>query len=340
MQVIDDQIWILSNDTLFHLGQDLGEIEAFPLPVSTGPKQFVKGGDALLHLGNTLYAYGPGQGITPMLTPSLEEGQVVRAFARMDTLVFTVGVQQVPSPGGFLQPYAGGVIRAYALDGTTSAYDEDVEVQAVLLDSIWHYYSTQSQFAYLYGNLSIEVRNMGTGTLQDFKLAFRNGVMSATCGVPTEYITIFAADIDPGGTATYTMTNRLLWVGPALPGDVIESDICVTALGPNGLMDRVLGNNTSCTPVQATVGVSVGMNEVLSATSIYPSPFTDHFVIDVADNGTTYLRMHDVTGAVVLEQTLSGSGPHIIPASGLRSGMYLLTLHGDQVMTRRKLLRE
>ena len=134
--------------------------------------------------------------------------------------------------------------------------------------------------------------------------------------------------------------DLLLWTGLILPGQVIERDVCVTALGPNGLMDRDIENNTSCTPLVMTVNVSVGISETLAAARVHPTPFTDHFVVDLDATGNSHLRLHDAAGAIVLEQQLNGSGRHVIPANGLPSGMYVLTLHADQVITRHKLLRE
>ncbi|MBK9418668.1 MAG: hypothetical protein IPN62_15650 [Flavobacteriales bacterium] len=243
LHVNGDSIWVLGNNTLFRLDDDLGTLDSIPLPTASQPRQFARNGNgASLQLGNELFRFSSDIGITSFLTPSLLEGQVIRAFAVKDTLVHAFGDQTIGS-------YEGGFMKSYSMNGVTGIHDVDVAVDAVSIDSLWLTYYPQSQRAYQYGDLSIVVTNSGTEALQDLMLAYRDGTGPITCGTPTEYMTFMDANIAPGESTTYAMSDLLLWVGELLPGEVIDHDVCVTALGPNDLMDRVPGNNTSCIPI-------------------------------------------------------------------------------------------
>lgn len=334
LYVDGDDIWVLGNTTLFRLGEDLGTIDSLPFQPAQDPRQFVHGGNgSYLQLGNAIYQFSSDLGITSFLAPTMLEGQSVRAYVVKDTLVHAFGDHVI-------EPYEGGFMKSYALNGATSVHDEDIALEAVNIDSLWLTYYPQSQWAYQYGDLTIVVRNLGTEPIQDLMLACRNGLGPITCGTPTEYLAIADANIAPGESATYTMSELLLWLGQILPGEVIEHDVCVTALGPNDLMDRFPGNNTSCIPIEISVDISTGISEEPAIAKVHPSPFLDHFVIDLMTAGSSQLCVHDATGALVLEHLLPGPGRHVIPANGLHSGMYVMTLRSDEGVSRHKMLRE
>ena len=334
LHVDGDDIWVLGNNTLYRVGEDLGTIDSLPFSPVSDPRQFVHGGTgSYLQIGNTIHQFSSNLGITPFLAPNMLEGQGVRACVVKDTLVHAFGDHRI-------EPYSGGFMKSYALDGATLDRTEDVAVEGVTVDSLWLNSYPPSQWAYQYGNLSILVRNSGTEALQDFMLAYRDGQFPITCGTPTEYVVISDANIGPGESATYTMMDVRLWSGSLAPGEVIEHDVCVTALGPNDQMDRVPGNNSSCTPITVSVEISTGISVEPSDTKVHPSPFADHIFIDVMGSGHSELRLHDATGALVHEQLLTGSGRHLIPAHRLRSGMYILTLGSEKSVTRHKLFKE
>ncbi len=102
LHVNGDDIWVLGNNTLFRLDDDLGTLDSIPLPTASQPRQFARNGNgASLQLGNT-NSFGSVQTLAspPFLAPNLFEGQVIRACVVKDTLVHAFGDQTI-------EPYSG-----------------------------------------------------------------------------------------------------------------------------------------------------------------------------------------------------------------------------------------
>jgi hypothetical protein len=74
--------------------------------------------------------------------------------------------------------------------------------------------------------------------------------------------------------------------------------------------------------------------------TIYPNPFTDRIHIECANTGNLErVVLTSVTGQVVWEERVNGSGPIVLSLSRLEKGYYILTLFSDKEVISRKVLK-
>lgn len=95
----------------------------------------------------------------------------------------------------------------------------------------------------------------------------------------------------------------------------------------------LIGSNTL--HLTGTVGIS-GINDINqkanNALRIYPSPMTDHCVIEfeATTQGTTTIELYNISGKrIIQEQTMLTKGIHTFQLSGINSGVYILNIISD-----------
>lgn len=81
--------------------------------------------------------------------------------------------------------------------------------------------------------------------------------------------------------------------------------------------------------VTVYVGISQAAN---SSINIYPNPVHDQLTIGLPSSMASeekFLKLRDVTGRIVMAETISQSGLHTISVSSLAKGVYILTLESQ-----------
>ena len=105
-------------------------------------------------------------------------------------------------------------------------------------------------------------------------------------------------------------------------------------------------NVPGCGPVNRTVSVTIINCRVASGTDtneseidllVSPNPFSGNLQVTARTGMLQNLTLMDLSGRILLNQTLEASGNNTIITEGLPSGVYVLvvtTLSGEQLVTR------
>ncbi len=110
----------------------------------------------------------------------------------------------------------------------------------------------------------------------------------------------------------------------------------ITAIGTdNGtpIKSTTLNYVVHILPANITTGIKgISSKQIL----IYPNPSAGNFVIETNSSEKQFMQVYDVTGKVVLSQTLTGKS--IIDASNLSEGVYNLCITGSQGKENKRLV--
>jgi hypothetical protein len=143
----------------------------------------------------------------------------------------------------------------------------------------------------------------------------------------------------PGGTS-------YLWNGA---GGYTSNQSTAVRSGANNNMAGIYSlqaNVPGCGPVNRTVSVTIINCRVASGTDtneseidllVSPNPFSGNLQVTARTGMLQNLTLMDLSGRILLNQTLEASGNNTIITEGLPSGVYVLvvtTLSGEQLVTR------
>jgi hypothetical protein len=331
-RLYQDEILALSADSVHRLSLELTLLGSTPYTAGVGEPRFLTSDPAYFQVGHQLYQWTT-LGTTLVLDPELLEGQAIRSMTVRNDTLFTCGNNEAHG-------FTAGLLRSYALDGSTSVRDVDAAIESVVVDSTWTYPATWNpNYMYIRANLEITIRNEGTVPIQSLVLGRRIGIPAAMCGLPSGQIPVTELPLMPGNSMTMLAEDLLIsvsYIGTSV-NDVINN-ICIVAQSPNGHVDRNHSNDRAC----VTLTTPVGMEELQgSPLTIYPNPFTDRIALELDGSvGRVEIQLFDLQGRMVHSASFDGVQRTVMmELPDITEGTYVLQLRSGDVLRTQRVVR-
>jgi sugar lactone lactonase YvrE len=156
--------------------------------------------------------------------------------------------------------------------------------------------------------------------------------------LPVMAIGISSPTICAGQTATLTVSGATTYTWST------SQDVSTIMVSPTTSSDYTVtgtdGNNCSnisiaYVDVNCALGIGTEANGSYKIT-IYPNPSAGNFVLESNASGDAFMQVFDVTGKLVLSQTVQNKS--VIDASVLPAGIYNISVTGTQLVTNKRLL--
>jgi hypothetical protein len=224
-----------------------------------------------------------------------------------------------------------GIVRTLSIDGVAAVHDEDVEV-LLQVDSAWSEFVGGWYPWNRRAELTGFVVNHASDTLHSVVVSMWVSVPYLLCNIPANRIDTTGLALAPGDTIA--LPFGVVDVAMGLTNSqvmTLTDEICMVALAPNGLADRVLGDNTACETVNFPLGL--GHGHVLPLLSLAPNPVADRCLLTgIAVLGKTVdVRVMDPSGRSLSDRSVNSSTNSLeMDVSDLAPGTYVLYAEGEQ----------
>ncbi|HKL03229.1 MAG TPA: T9SS type A sorting domain-containing protein [Cryomorphaceae bacterium] len=136
--------------------------------------------------------------------------------------------------------------------------------------------------------------------------------------------------------------SNLIALNDDQPGTQNQSQIIET-LGPGNYVVQVEGYNTANGKFQlqiqtGDVVVSTENSNKPERIGVYPNPTSDLIQIDLDDSygDNSVVKIFDITGKLVHQESTNGQNKIIVPVSGLSAGTYQVLIQSDQKIAQSK----
>lgn len=320
----NDDLLVLCADTIHQFTQALEAISSSAYVGEGYARGFIgDSGPVHFQAGGELFKWEPDLGAVSRLAPELLPGQTIRGMWLQDTILYTSST--VDTHG-----FATGLVRTYGLSGGSTEHDLDIGITNVEVDSSWTTCSSSPggpAYCGLYANVSLELVNFGSETIDEVVLAHRSGFPVMFCGQASSMLRLSGLGLLPGATTSVTMNDLIVRYDVSSLGQLVTRDVCITALSPNNLIDRQPEDNRNCTSISAIMPVGFNEPEQRARLTVTPNPFTENFMLGYAVDGAASLDLYDPMGRHVRSiRLMITDGQARLDLSDLGSGLYHATL--------------
>jgi hypothetical protein len=164
---------------------------------------------------------------------------------------------------------------------------------------------------------------------------FRSAVPTAIYASHEEEISISGADIHIASNtsdALVSITHNNILVGSGFTVDGIATITIPTLLTEDQLKVTIVKQNTIPYRGSVNVSSSLGVNTNDKMFAVYPNPASEALFIKNRGNamGDATIKLIDSNGRIIFEKThVSISEDYSLPVSGLSSGIYILSVNGQ-----------
>lgn len=139
---------------------------------------------------------------------------------------------------------------------------------------------------------------------------------------------------DPNVTYNWTVTNGAIQSGQG------TNQIDVIWSGNGNVEVDLTDDGCSGEDNLAVTAITTGLDEVAGINaSIYPNPGNGLFNLQVESTNTLLVRVLDVSGKVVISESLAGSNLYTLDLQNTPSGVYILELESDSGRTFKRLIK-
>jgi gingipain R len=169
----------------------------------------------------------------------------------------------------------------------------------------------------------------------DPSVTFRSAVPTAIYASHEEEISISGADIHIASNtsdALVSITQNNILVGNGFTVDGLATITIPTLLTEDLLKVTIVKQNTIPYRGSVNVSSSLGVNTSDKMFAVYPNPASEALFIKNIGNamGDATVKLIDSNGRIIFEKTnVSFSEDYSLPVSGLSSGIYILSVNGQ-----------
>lgn len=316
------ELFILANDSVRRFSTDLVPSGIAALPDLDQNSTFTASESGLfVKTATGLYQLATDGTPTFLFPWPALPNHVTTGCAVRDNTVLSIGTTNISGRHT-------GIIRTLSMIGDAPQHDQDVEV-LLHVDSTWTEFVGGFYPWDRYADVKGYVVNHGSDTLRSVVLSMWIQVPFQFCGPETNRIDSVGFALAPGDTLGLPFGAVRIQLGLQPAQAEGAGEICIVALAPDHLADRVPEDNTACTSVDYVLGVEGHLRS--ASLSLAPNPASSSCVL----SGLTALGAHirvtvvDLTGRVVAERFNTASNNTMqLDISGLPTATYILNAEG------------